>query len=321
MKERLALLKLRQLAALIGALTLAAAFASRPFAKGVEPQFELTDPAGAPFPSDRFTTPDASQLTGVHVKLPKPDCTVRSSDCNDIDILNSLDGFNLQPRLSIPFTGSIDLTTVSSASIFLFKLGPQPRFVGINQVVWDPETTTLYAESDELLDQHERYLLVVTDGVRDTAGSAIDSATFRKVLNHGQTSDPAERLIAQRCSPASTSSRLPECRQAGWPLPASSRPRAQRRRWRRSATSCTRPLQRRLTSRWEQMASEPSSRSLTSPVSSGGARTRSRPASPTSRCRLPRFGLFRARLAQSRSADTARPSTRRLTESSRLWQR
>jgi Big-like domain-containing protein len=193
MKERFAVLKCRQLAALTGTLTLAAAFAPTPFAKGVEPQFELTDPARAPFPSDRFTTPDASQLTGVHVKLPKPDCAVRPSDCNDLDILNTLDGFNLQPRLSIPFTGSIDLTTVSSASIFLFKLGPQQRFVGINQVVWDPETTTLYAESDELLDQHTRYLLVVTDGVRDTAGNPIESAPFRKVLNYGQTSDPAEK--------------------------------------------------------------------------------------------------------------------------------
>ena len=44
--------------------------------------------------------------------------------------------------------------------------------VGINQVVWDSASLTLYAETDELLDQHTRYLFVVTDGVRDLAGGA-----------------------------------------------------------------------------------------------------------------------------------------------------
>ena len=32
-------------------------------AKGVAPRFDLSDPSASPFPSDRFTVPDASQLT------------------------------------------------------------------------------------------------------------------------------------------------------------------------------------------------------------------------------------------------------------------
>src|SRR5262245_45227438 len=173
-------------------LTVTAASPASP-AGGVAPRFDLADPAGAPFPSDRYTVPDTSQLTGLRVNLPKPECGDHPSDCDDIDVLNTLDGFNLQPRLSILFTGAIDPTAVTSDTVFLFKLGPAHDFVGVNQVVWDPDASTLHVESDEFLDQHNRYLLVVTNRVRDAAGDPIDSAQFRKVLNFGQTRDPAEK--------------------------------------------------------------------------------------------------------------------------------
>jgi hypothetical protein len=138
----------------------------------VRPGFDLTTPSGAPFPSDIFTTPDASQLTGRRVDLPKPNCLVRPSDCQDIDVLNDLDGFNPQPRISIPFSGAIDPTTVSSASVFLVRL-PDGAVTGINQAVWDPATDTLHVESDQLLDQHTRYLLVVTNGIKDAEGNPV----------------------------------------------------------------------------------------------------------------------------------------------------
>jgi hypothetical protein len=59
-------------------------------------------------------------------------------------------------------------------------------------VVWDPGTDTLFVESDEFLDQHTRYGLIVTDGVRDTAGDRVEAgafARFRHDLNFGQTKD------------------------------------------------------------------------------------------------------------------------------------
>ena len=37
-----------------------------------------------------------------------------------------------------------------------------PQKIGIDQVVWDTATNTLHVESDELLDQHTRYALIVT---------------------------------------------------------------------------------------------------------------------------------------------------------------
>jgi hypothetical protein len=185
--------------ALLGALLLLAWGFAPPAvaAGGVEPRFDLAAPSGSPFPSNRFTVADSTQLTGLRVDLPKPDCRSQLSDCDDLDVLNTLDGFNLQPRLSIPFTGPIDLATVTSDTVFLFKLSCAActggSFVGVNQIVWDPATNTLHAESDEFLDQHARYLLVVTKGVRDASGNPIESAQFRHVLDYGQTKDAAEK--------------------------------------------------------------------------------------------------------------------------------
>jgi hypothetical protein len=180
-------------------IALAAVLAPTALARGVEPRFDLSDPAGSLFPSDRLTVPDLSQLTGLRINLHPPDCSVRPADCGDIQVLNQLDGFNLQPRLSIPFSGPIDPATVSSDTVFLFKLRclvsicPGDSRVGINQVVWDPATNTLYAESDQILDQDARYLLVVSNGIRDTSGSPIGSTQFRKFLNFGQTMDAANK--------------------------------------------------------------------------------------------------------------------------------
>lgn len=170
-------------------LALVAGVAPAAYAGGVQPRLDLADPAGMPFPSDRFTVPDAAQRTGLRVNLPKPDCAVRPSDCEDIDILDTLDGFNLQPRLSIPFTGPIDPATANDG-LFLVSLAPGMRTIGINQVVWDPASNTLHAESDEYLDQDARYLLIVTDQVKDLDGDPIESAMFRRFLNFGKTSDP-----------------------------------------------------------------------------------------------------------------------------------
>ncbi len=159
-------------------------------AAGVEALFDLSSPSGGPFPSDRFSVDDHHHLTGIRVNLPKPDCAARPSDCADIDVINTLDGFNLQPRLAIPFSGPIDPATVTSETVFLVNLGDtrgggaKGERVGINQVVWDPATNTLFAESDAFLDQHTRYALVVTDGVRDAAGDPVEAGAFAR-FRHG----------------------------------------------------------------------------------------------------------------------------------------
>jgi hypothetical protein len=149
-----------------------------------------TTSAGQPFPSNLYTVPDASQLTGLRVNLGKPNCSTHPSECADVDVLNTLDGFNIQPRISIPFSDPIDLSTVSSKTIFL--VGPGDRVVGINQAVWEPATNTLHFESDEQLAQDSTYLLVVSKDVHAADGTPIKT-TFRRDLNFGQTNDPATK--------------------------------------------------------------------------------------------------------------------------------
>jgi hypothetical protein len=167
--------------------------------------FNLSSPDSGPFPSDWFTQPDASQQTRRRVDLPLPDCLQRPSDCEDLAVVNTLDGFNLQPRLSVPFDGPIDVTTATSSTLFLIQLNSRDgrgngdrcedgecdatNVIGINQVVWDPVANTLHVESDELLEQHARYALIATRGLHDAAGREIQpSEAFRafRQTTHGE---------------------------------------------------------------------------------------------------------------------------------------
>jgi Bacterial Ig-like domain len=142
-----------------------------------------------PFPTNLDTVADSTQVTGLRVNVPLPPCSSFPSDCADDAVLNSLDGFNIQPRIRIPFSGPIDTSTVSSSTVFL--VGPAGHVVGINQAVWEPLTSTLYVESDEQLAQDSTYLLVVTRGIHDASGNPLDVTAFRHELNFGQTKDPA----------------------------------------------------------------------------------------------------------------------------------
>ncbi|HLZ00003.1 MAG TPA: hypothetical protein VKT33_13160 [Candidatus Angelobacter sp.] len=160
------------------------------------PLFNLQSAATSPFPSDRFTVFDAQQLTGLHVNMPLPNCASHPSDCADLTLLNQLDGFNLQPRLSIAFDGAIDPSTVNSNTVFLVTLpGPgllgldfdnfTPQVIGINQIVWDPASLTLFAESNDHLNEDSNYLLVVTTGVHDAGGNPIAVSSDFAQFVHG----------------------------------------------------------------------------------------------------------------------------------------
>ena len=167
-------------------------------AAGVSVRF---DPGGIdtmPFPSDRFTVRDWTQNTFRRVNLPKPDCAVKKAECEDIDVINELDGFSTQPRITIPFTGEIDPASVNSETVYLvnqgdpFSLHGSGQRVGINQVLWDPATKTLVVQPDRLLRQHSRYLLVVTNGVRDANGKRIQGGRFGRG-EHERSSDEYDR--------------------------------------------------------------------------------------------------------------------------------
>jgi hypothetical protein len=77
--------------------------------------------------------------------------------------------------------------------------------VGINQIVWDVASKTLVFQSDELLQPRSRYLLVVSDGVRDAQGKKIKSSQF---LHRGRD-DPEGRDYEHQLRTAAFGHRAP----------------------------------------------------------------------------------------------------------------
>jgi len=194
----------------------------------VHPKFGLMSRADGPFPADRFTVEDRAQNTCERINLPKPDCTIlpdgrTPSACMEVKLLNELDGFNTRPRIAIPFDGKIDLGTVNKKTIFLVSLGdamidgvpgcpsarvetdeeetlPRPHagsVVGIDQGVWDAATNTLYVEAAETLEQHTRYAVFVTRGVKDKNGEPIEAPkAFKKAIGDDEEDTAVDPAIA-----------------------------------------------------------------------------------------------------------------------------
>ena len=115
--------------------------------------------------------------------------------------LNTLDGFGLTTRISIPFDGAIDPTTVSDHNVFVISRsstlpGAEPggEVIGINQVIWDPATHTLHVEVNEILDQYRQYALIVTDSIHDELGRRIKPSTEFKRFHQDSPADYRARL-------------------------------------------------------------------------------------------------------------------------------
>jgi len=129
-------------------------------------------PETAVFPNDKFTVADPRQLSGRRINLPVPTCTSANySICDGLRLLNQIDGFDLQPRILIPFTGAIQLDSVNSDTVFV--QGPDGSRTGLRQIVWNPATSTLTGNTTAFLREDTRYTIVITTGVLDAAGYPI----------------------------------------------------------------------------------------------------------------------------------------------------
>jgi hypothetical protein len=134
------------------------------------------------FPDNAFTVADRSQVTGRRINFrqgidyPKvggvvqPSCTSADySICDAFAELNKLDGFDLQPRVLVPFTGPIDLGSVSASNFFIST--DTGDFVsGLRQLTFDPATNTLAGISDGFLSEGTFYRIRVTNGILDNRG-------------------------------------------------------------------------------------------------------------------------------------------------------
>src|SRR2546427_6112290 len=134
------------------------------------------------FPDNAFTLADASQLTGRRINfregidypniggVVQPSCTDADySICDAFAQLNKLDGFDLQPRVAVPFTGAINLGSVNATDFFI-STDKGAFFSGLRQLTFDPTTNTLAGISDGFLSEDTSYRIHVTNGILDNAG-------------------------------------------------------------------------------------------------------------------------------------------------------
>ncbi len=194
-------------------------------ARGVQVRFDPRRAEIGPFPTDFLTVPDATQRTGKRVNLPLPDCTREPSTCGELFIVNQYDGFNLQARLSVRFTGAIDPDTLRAGVFYVwldqltqdeFGQGPVGKLSTINQVYYDPATNTGYAKPDDALDQTRRYAIIVTDAVRDTAGDPRGNGSGFPGLSRSSDRRQLLRRSKQRGGSSHRNlPRPPHCRRLG----------------------------------------------------------------------------------------------------------
>ena len=100
------------------------------------------------FPSDDLTVADPGQLTGRRVALPTTGCGAPIS-CGLVQELDQLDGFDLDPRIAVQFSGPVD-PAEAAARITVREVHGGWR-TGVDRVVWDPATNPLYAHPAEQL--------------------------------------------------------------------------------------------------------------------------------------------------------------------------
>jgi len=135
-----------------------------------------TTPDAQIMPSNAFTVADATQITGIRVNLPVPVCDASTSSiCDDIALLNLQDGFDLRPRVTVPFTGPIDASSVAPSDFYV--TGPGGFTTPITQLVWDPVANVLAGEPSDFLTEATTYSVVVTGGIKDTSGRAVIACT------------------------------------------------------------------------------------------------------------------------------------------------
>ena len=169
--------------------------------------FEPTRAVGAEvealFPSDRQTVPDPRQATGRRVALPLPDCRVDAAGCDEIRLVNELDGWSVNPRVAIRFSGPVALDSLTKASAFIVPLLPEalPAPVGLGQLVWDGASHTLYARPERALLQARRYALVLTTRVLDDAGQPLAPVLNAPLVSEAAYGVSAQGVVLQRLKP------------------------------------------------------------------------------------------------------------------------
>ncbi len=171
------------------------------------------------FPNDAFTVRDRRQATNRRVNFRKGidypslsgvvrrGCTRSNySTCDAFSQLNKLDGFDLQPRVVVPFTGTIKLSSVTDSNLFISRSGAFAS--GLRQLTFDPVTHTLAGISDKFLREGTRYRIHVTSGIRDRRGRRVRACGRACVVRFTTRTASGELVRLRRALDRSTASQL-----------------------------------------------------------------------------------------------------------------
>ena len=152
------------------------------------------------FPSDRQTVPDPRQSTGRRVALAMPDCGVDAAGCDETRLVNELDGWSVNPRVAIRFSGRVALDSVTKASAFILPLAPEPLAspIGLGQLVWDGRATRSTLAPERALLQARRYALVLTTRVLDDGGQPLAPALNAPIVAEAAYGISAQGVVFQR---------------------------------------------------------------------------------------------------------------------------
>ncbi len=155
-----------------------------------------TPPSGTVlFPTDALTVADSGQLTGRRMNLPMPDCMVMVSRCDDIALLNTLDGFDLLPRVAIKLDQEpgADLDALFTSDVVGVRPAAGGDIIGLSRLVYDPATRILYGEPVEQLQEATAYDVAFAGQTTrfTTLAASAGLAQMRRQLDSGAAYDDA----------------------------------------------------------------------------------------------------------------------------------
>jgi hypothetical protein len=147
------------------------------------------------FPTDALTVADPSQLTGRRLDLGKPDCEVERSVCAEIDIINTLDGFDLDPRITVQLEAAPagDLAELFDEATLYVEPTAGGERIGLNRFVLDPGTNQLHGQPVEQLRESTEYRAVYKDSsvTFTTLSASAGLVQMRRQLDDGSAYEQA----------------------------------------------------------------------------------------------------------------------------------
>jgi hypothetical protein len=186
------------------------------------------------FPDNVFTVEDDRQVTGRRVAfrlgvdyptvngVVRPNCdSTDYSICDAFSELNKLDGFDIQPRVTVPFSGAVDLASVDDSDFSITD--DHGAFAsGMRQLTFDPASNTLAGIADKQLVESTPYRIVVTSGIRDAGGAPVDACGGRCVARFTTRTASASLVNIRKSMDLPLSSPRNAYVEAGFPGAASS---------------------------------------------------------------------------------------------------